>query len=46
MGVFSVAEIEFEKTTPLRRARNHYWLARGVISVTVAGTQRKAVEQD
>jgi len=29
--------MNFKTTTPLWRARNHYWLVRGVISVTVAG---------
>jgi hypothetical protein len=38
--------MNFKTTTPLWRARNHYWLVCGVIPVTVAGTQRKAVEQD
>ncbi|MGH6935478.1 MAG: hypothetical protein ACRED2_04705, partial [Methylocella sp.] len=33
--------MNFETTTPLGRARNHYWLARGAISETVAGMPRR-----
>jgi hypothetical protein len=33
--------MNFKVTTPLWRARNHYWLVCGVISATVAGMPRR-----